>query len=65
MKKKTLFITTKNLDYLRNTQEINLLKSKEREVDIIGSFSNCLPKRLFAVYKRLLFCRVKDYNEIL
>ena len=52
------------MDYLRNTQEINLLKSKEREVDIIGSFSNCYPKRLFAVYKRLLFCRVKDYNEI-
>lgn len=64
MKKKTLFITTKNLDYLRNTQEINLLKSKDREVDMIGSFSGSYLKRLFTVYRKLLFCRVKDYSEI-
>lgn len=64
MKKKTLFITTKNLDYLRNTQELNLLKAQNREVKVIGSLSNSYPKRLLTVYTKLLFQRVKGYDEV-
>lgn len=64
MKKKTLFITTKNLDYLRNTQEINLLKSQNKEVTIIGSLSKSYPKRLFTVYRKLLTIKIKKYDDI-
>lgn len=64
MKKRTLFITTKNLDYLRNTQELNQLKSQNREVKVIGSFSSSYPKRLLTVYRQLLFQSVKRYDEI-
>lgn len=64
MTKKTLFITTKNQDYLRNTQEINLLKSQNREVVIIASLSKSYPKRLLTVYKALLFQNIKKYDEI-
>lgn len=64
LKKKTLFITTKNLDYLRNTQEINLLKSQSTPLKVIGSFSASYPKRLLSVYGKLLFQSLKDYDKI-
>ena len=64
MKKKTLFITTKNLDYLRNTQEINLLKKQNQEVKIIGSLSKSYPKRLLTVYTKLFFQNLKKYDEV-
>jgi len=64
MKKKTLFITTKNLDYIRNTQEIRLLQEKNREVTIFASLSKSYLKRLLTVYTKLLFQSVKSYEEI-
>ncbi len=64
MKKKTLFITTKNLDYLRNIQEINLLKAQNQEVKVIGSSSNQYIKRLLVVYIGLFFQRIKEYDTI-
>lgn len=64
MKEKTLFITTKNLDYLRNTQELHLLKSQGKEITVIGSFSKHYPKRLFSVYRQLFFQSVRKYDEI-
>lgn len=64
MKKKTLFITTKNLDYLRNTQEINLLKKQNQEVKIIGSLSKSYPKRLLTIYTKLFFQNLKKYDEV-
>lgn len=64
MKKKMLFITTKNLDYLRNTQELNLLRSQGKEVKVIGSFSSSYLKRLLTVYGTLLFQSMKGYDEI-
>ncbi len=60
--KKVLFITTKNLDYLRNTQEINLLKQSGAKVDIIGSAARSYPKRLIKVYWELLWKKCKCYD---
>lgn len=32
-----LFVTTKNLDYLRNTQEIRLIEQTAKSVTVLGS----------------------------
>ncbi|EOH86856.1 hypothetical protein UAS_01318 [Enterococcus asini ATCC 700915] len=52
--KKILFISTKNLDYIRNTQEINWLKGLASEIEIICHPSNNYFIRLFFVYLKLL-----------
>lgn len=58
-----IFITTKNLDYLRNVQEIELLKQKA-EVRVIGSYAKSYVKRLFKVYFQLLTVSMKNADEI-
>lgn len=63
--KRVLFITTKELQYLRNTQEIEVLQKEGAEVDIIGSESKNYPKRLLKVYFQLLFCRMKKYDGVM
>lgn len=63
-RKKALFITTKNLDYLRNTQEINKLKAEGKDVTVIGSLSGSYPKRLLGVYTKLLTADIKKYDEV-
>ena len=35
--KKVLFVTTKNIDYIRNTQEIRILNENSASVDILYS----------------------------
>ena len=59
-----LFITTKNVDYLRNVQEIRLLKEKNAEVTVIGSHSRKYLNRLFYVYRRLLTVKASDYGKV-
>ena len=44
--KKVLFITTKNLDYLRNTQELRLLREQAAQVSVIGVKDKSYPLRL-------------------
>lgn len=63
MSKKAIFITTKNLDYLRNVQEIELLK-EQYEVTIIGSYHKSYIRRLMKVYTKLLFLPVKEVDKI-
>ena len=60
--KKVLFISTKNLDYLRNTQEIALLQAHAAQVTVIASPDQSYPKRLLKVYLSLLKTRMKDYD---
>lgn len=60
--KRVLFITTKNLDYLRNTQEIRLLKELAKSVTVIGSTEKSYPKRLLKVYGKLLTTSMKHYD---
>lgn len=51
--KKIVFISSKNLDYLRNVQEINLLKKNAASVDVIGSEKKSYIKRILEVYYKI------------
>ena len=62
--KRVLFISTKNLDYLRNVQEIRLLKEHAREVDVIAYPDKGYAKRLIKVYVSLLKTSVKNYDLV-
>ncbi|MCD7819306.1 MAG: glycosyltransferase [Lachnospiraceae bacterium] len=62
--KKVLFITTKNLDYIRNTQEIELLRQNARELKVLGSLKKSYPIRLLLVYFRLLTMSMKPYDVV-
>lgn len=59
-----LFITTKNLDYIRNTQEIELIKAEANHFCIVGSMSKSYLKRLLHVYSKLLFSNLKKYDVV-
>lgn len=59
-----LFVTTKNLDYLRNVQEIQLLEEEYQSVTVIGSNSRSYPKRLLYVYIRLLTTSMREFDTI-
>ncbi len=60
--KKILFITTKNIDYLRNVQEINMLNRTAKAVTVIGFKDKSYIKRLLKVYIKLLFISLKDID---
>ena len=62
--KKVLFITTKNLDYIRNTQEINIIKENSKEYKIIGSKEKSYPKRIISVYFNILKTSMKDFDLV-
>lgn len=63
---KMLFVTTKNLDYIRNAQEIVLLSkgAGQENVTVIGSYSRHYLVRLFYVYKKLSLLKLKEYDEV-
>ncbi len=62
--KKVLFITTKNLDYIRNTQEIALIKKVASSCKIIGSPSRSYFVRLLSVYFSLLKIRASQFDTV-
>ena len=62
--KKILFVTTKNLDYLRNQQEIKLIKSHAEELTVIGSYNNSYFFRLLNVYLRFFFLNKSKYHIV-
>lgn len=62
--KNVLFVTTKNLDYLRNTQEIELIKKTADNVQIIGSDSKSYPKRLIKVFASLLKVSRRSFDTV-
>lgn len=62
--KTVLFITTKNIDYIRNLQEINSLKISAQFVKIIGNNDKSYAARLVKVYIKLLTISMKDYDII-
>lgn len=61
--KRVLFITTKNLDYLRNTQEIGLLQPI-CQLTVIGSKEKSYPKRLLHVYRKLFSMSKRQYDAV-
>ncbi|MCI8550455.1 MAG: glycosyltransferase family 4 protein [Lachnospiraceae bacterium] len=62
--KKVLFITTKNLDYIRNSQELRLIRTQADSCDVIGSYEKSYVKRLLSVYGKLFRIKVKQYDLI-
>lgn len=62
--KHVLFITTKNLDYLRNTQEIAKLREFAASVDVLGSSEKSYVHRLLHVYGKLSTMSLKQYDTI-
>lgn len=62
--KQVLFITTKRLDYIRNTQEIRLLEQCAADFRIIGSNREKYFFRLCHVYLQLLCTSAKPYDTI-
>lgn len=64
MGRKAVFITTKNLDYLRNVQEIELLGQRFDSVKVIGSSKKSYVQRLAKVYIQLLFLKMGGADEI-
>ena len=62
--KKVLFITTKNLDYLRNTQEIEMIKKDGGQLTVIGSYSKSYVKRLLRVYTKILTTSMRKFDVV-
>lgn len=59
-----LFITTKNLDYLRNTQEIEMIKKDGGQLTVIGSYSKSYVKRLLSVYAKILTTSMRKFDVV-
>ena len=62
--KRVLFITTKNVDYIRNSQEIDLLREQAVMMDVLASGQKSYPLRMLSIYIRLLFCRMQKYDVV-
>ena len=62
--KKVLFITTKNIDYIRNIQEMDIIKKQARAFEVLGFADKGYPKRLLKLYWCLLFKNVKSFDVI-
>lgn len=63
--KNVLFITTKNLDYIRNTQEITILKESALSYRIIGSYAKNYVLRLLSIYWNLLTIRFSQFDTVM
>lgn len=62
--KSVLFITTKNLDYIRNVQEISLIRNESADVTVIGSGAKRYPLRLLKVWSILVFMSFRRYDAV-
>ena len=62
--KRTVFITTKNTDYIRNDQEIKLLQASAAEVKVIGSLSSSYFQRLLKIFREILFTDFRKYDTV-
>lgn len=59
-----LFVTTKNIDYIRNSQEIKLLKERYNKVRIIYSRSKNYFIRILSVNFKMLFTNRKKFDIV-
>ena len=62
--KRVLFITTKNEDYIRNTQEAQLLEETALSVERIASASKSYIKRILFVWKELLTYKMSKTDVV-
>lgn len=63
--KKVLFVSTKNSDYIRNVQELELLEKSAKHVTVIASPSKSYAKRLAYVYWQLSIALIKKNFDCL
>ncbi len=63
--KKTLFITTKNIDYIRNVQEVNLIKACTGDYKLVFSKKKHYIGRLLEIYLWLLVHSLKKYDIVI
>ncbi len=62
--KRVLFITTKELSYIRNSQEIKLLRECSASLEIVGFENKTYVSRLIKVYFSLCIRNVKSFDFI-
>lgn len=62
--KNVLYIATKNEDYIRLQQEINLVETNARNYKIIVSNKKNYLARLIDIYVEIFFCDFNDYDII-
>lgn len=62
--KKVLFITTKNFDYIRNSQEVHELEKHAKSVDTMYSTSKKYIIRILSIYFKILFGKMKKYDVV-
>lgn len=62
--RRVLFITTKNVDYIRNAQEITALRRAGADVTVLGGMGRSYPARLAKVWGRLLCMPLRRYDLI-
>ena len=61
---KILFVTTNNIVYIRNSQEIRLLEREGKTVTRLYSRRRSYPVRLLELYARLLLFSMQGYDEV-
>lgn len=59
-----LFVTTKNLDYIRNVQELRLLRERGCHVTVAGSCAARYPRRLLTVWLWLLRHPLDEFDTV-
>lgn len=62
--KRVLFITTKNIDYIRNTQEVRLLEENAESVEMLYSPKKTYVGRIIELWFRLLFMSIREIDSI-
>ncbi len=62
--KRVLFVTTKNLDYIRNAQELSLIRKMAVCCDVIGSYNSHYPLRILIVIWGLITRSAGRYDTV-
>ena len=62
--KRVLFITTKNVDYIRNSQEINILEKEAAQLKKVFSGKKNYAGRLMEIWGKLLICNRSDFDVV-
>ena len=62
--KRVLFITTKNIDYIRNTQELRLLNENASNVDVVYSSKNNYIGRIIEIWTKLICKNLKNIDAV-
>lgn len=62
--KKVLFVTTKNIDYIRNTQEIRLIENNAQLIDMLYSDKQRYVQRIIEVWIKLLKYNMKNIDVV-